>query len=673
MVANINGKIEISFSEAIDQKAGGKVSLSDGTNKIDLSGGKWSKDSTVYTVSYSGLTYRTKYTVQIADYKTESDKVLSEDSSHTFTTRSEPGTYSVIGTVQDDATPPSLVEDATVKIMQGNIQFGDTVMTNEDGEFTVAGVSNGTYNIVITKGNQIVTLCIAVSGKDYKAGGVTLPKGNTNSRLNVIGTDTPNVVEDGLHDLFNDENIYTKDNQDAVKNNGATVEIRLAVQKDDSSDGRNTVVAQMSSDGYISGIVLDLEIEKTVKNNSGGVTEQSAITSLNNLLMLHIPLSETLQGKKNYVVYRTHDYGGTIGTRVDKITSTANADGEYIEVSNDKTFLTLHAKFFSTYAIGYSKSSGGNTGGHSSGHSSTSQSYTIAATAGEGGSISPSGKVNVVKGKDKTFTFTPKEEHMISDVLIDGKSVGAVDSYTFTKVDAEHTIKVVFEKAKELPYYLDGDKKVFIGFASDTSGTMKYIAPEGETVLFTPNPKNYTDLSGHWAKSYIDFVTQRELFVGTGTDTFSPNSGMTRAMFVTVIGRLYERSYGTISETGDTFSDIPDGRYYNTYVRWAEKNGIILGVGENRFAPDREINREEMAAILYRFAEFLKVSGEASDTTLSYPDSAQIHTWANDAVKYCQKNAIISGRTNGSFAPQDTATRAEVATILQRFVEMTVL
>ena len=225
-----------------------------------------------------------------------------------------------------------------------------------------------------------------------------------------------------------------------------------------------------------------------------------------------------------------------------------------------------------------------------------------------------------------------------------------------------------------LPYYLNNSgNKVFIGFACNKSGTMKYIAPKGKTVLFVQNPKNFTDISGHWAKSYIDFVTQREIFMGTGSNCFSPDTGMTRAMFATVIGRLYERSYGA-TESSDThvFTDCDYTNWYGSYIDWCSKTSTIEGVGGRLFEPDREITREEMAEILYRFANFLKNSETEGKTTLSYPDTSDIHVWAQDAALYCQQTGIITGRDNGNFAPKKTATRSEVATILERFIEMIV-
>ena len=225
-----------------------------------------------------------------------------------------------------------------------------------------------------------------------------------------------------------------------------------------------------------------------------------------------------------------------------------------------------------------------------------------------------------------------------------------------------------YNASQGLPYYLNNGSKVFIGFAAYG----KYLEPEGMTVKFVPNPKNFMDISGHWGKSYIGFVTEREIFVGTGTNVFSPDTGMTRAMFATVIGRLYERSYGQISiSDARAFTDCNYEDYYGKYVDWAAKNGIIQGVGDGLFVPDRQVTRQEMAAMLYRFAEFAKLSASTSTgVTLSYSDASSIASWAQSAALYCQETGIITGRNGGSFAPAEMATRAEVAAIIQRFVEL---
>lgn len=224
-----------------------------------------------------------------------------------------------------------------------------------------------------------------------------------------------------------------------------------------------------------------------------------------------------------------------------------------------------------------------------------------------------------------------------------------------------------YDESAGLPYYLDkSDGKVVIGLAANG----KYIAPAGVTIAVTPNGKSFTDISGHWGAKYIGFVTGREIFLGTGSDTFSPDAGMTRAMFAPAAGRLYERSFGEIEvQVSSAFTDCDDSNYYGKYVDWAAEKGIMGGYGNGKFGPDDQITREQMAAILYRFADLLDALPNGTDTAPDYPDADSISAYAKDAALYCQTTGIITGRNGSAFAPQETATRAEVATIMQRFVE----
>ncbi len=222
-----------------------------------------------------------------------------------------------------------------------------------------------------------------------------------------------------------------------------------------------------------------------------------------------------------------------------------------------------------------------------------------------------------------------------------------------------------------LPYYLNGDEKVFIGFAADSGGVMNYIAPVGKSILFAENPKEFTDIGASWAKSSIDFVTEREIFVGISENIFSPETGMTRAMFAAVLGRLYERSYGALdSGDGNDFIDVDNGSWYIQYINWAAKNRIIEGVGANKFEPERMATRAEMAVMLSRFTQFLKL--DIGIALPAFDDNDSIPDWAWNAVGFMQESGIIVGRPDNNFAPNETASREETAAALERFVRWVV-
>jgi uncharacterized repeat protein (TIGR02543 family) len=583
--------------------------------------------------------------------------------------------YSITGKVVDDSTPaPNNVSGAAVRVMQGSVQFGTTAITDENGNFTITGVPNGIYNLVVTQGDHTVTIYVRVNNGNYDFGSqvIVLPTGNKNSQLEVTGSDTPDIVVDGLNELFNDANSYTSGDQTVVTD-GGTVVIKLTVEKQDEGIAAGASDIQTLAAGQTIAMFLDMTLSK--KQND---EEPTRLTTVGSLLKIIVPYD--LSGKTNVTIYRYHG-GNALAMAKLPYSETAPADEGYmLDTSGNRVI--IWAKNFSTYAIAYTPGGGSSDSSGSSSQSSGNTGSVITVTAGNGGSISPSGSISVANGSSKTFTITPDKGYVIADVLVDGKSVGAVSSYTFSNITAAHTISVVFAKAgtavngKGLPYYYnDSGKKVFIGFASDHSGTMKYIAPTGKTVLFQENPKNFTDIAGHWGKSYIDFVTEREIFVGTSSRIFSPDAGMTRAMLATVIGRLYERSYGPLQTTGaHAFTDCSYSSWYGSYIDWCSEKGIIQGVGGGRFEPDRQITRQEMAAMLYRFAKVMKLStGSTAGTKLNYSDAADIASWAREAALYCQEVGIITGRTgSGGFAPKDTATRAEVANALQPFIEIAV-
>lgn len=180
----------------------------------------------------------------------------------------------------------------------------------------------------------------------------------------------------------------------------------------------------------------------------------------------------------------------------------------------------------------------------------------------------------------------------------------------------------------------------------------------------------FTDIAAHWAKEDIEFVVSRGLFSGTSNTTFSPNTAMTRGMFVTALGRLANADVSSYTKSG--FTDVKSDAYYMGYIEWASKNSIVSGTGNGTFAPDQSITREQMAVIMQNYAKVIgftlpKVHGENT-----FADSAKISAYAKDAVKQMQMAGVISGKSGNIFDPQGTATRAEVSAVLRRFVELAI-
>ena len=223
--------------------------------------------------------------------------------------------------------------------------------------------------------------------------------------------------------------------------------------------------------------------------------------------------------------------------------------------------------------------------------------------------------------------------------------------------------------------YVDGNGKVQWLTKSSYDADQKAVIFEAQHFSIygvgykTPVPA-FTDISGHWAKDNIIFAASRGLLSGTSETTFSPDTGVTRGMFVTALGRLAGVDPADYS-TGK-FTDVKVDAYYAPYVNWAAKIGIVEGVTSTTFAPDININREQMAVIMKNYAAKLGYTVPKALEAVTFADNANISSWAREAVKSMQQAGVLAGKTNNRFDPKGTATRAEVATVLRRFVEIVI-
>lgn len=177
----------------------------------------------------------------------------------------------------------------------------------------------------------------------------------------------------------------------------------------------------------------------------------------------------------------------------------------------------------------------------------------------------------------------------------------------------------------------------------------------------------FTDMNGHWAYDAVSYAYKNSLMNGVNASRFAPDSTLNRAMMVTILYRMT----GSPAVSGNSvFSDVPSGKWYSDAVQWASVNGVVNGVGKDRFAPDTQITREQMASMMMRYAQFKQYSTGKSADLSTFKDAGSISSWALDSVKWANAVGLINGRTASTIAPQGTATRAEAATILMRFCEM---
>jgi hypothetical protein len=170
-----------------------------------------------------------------------------------------------------------------------------------------------------------------------------------------------------------------------------------------------------------------------------------------------------------------------------------------------------------------------------------------------------------------------------------------------------------------------------------------------------------------WFYGDVRYAHENGLFAGTSATTFSPNTPMTRGMLVTVLGRLYGVDVNAYTSSG--FDDVKPGEYYASYVEWAKQSGIVSGIGGNKFSPDAEITRQDLAVVITRYADFAKKQFPVTLQYAVFADEADIAEYAKNAVQTLYCGSIVSGKANNLFDPKGSATRAEVAAILSRFIE----
>ena len=250
--------------------------------------------------------------------------------------------------------------------------------------------------------------------------------------------------------------------------------------------------------------------------------------------------------------------------------------------------------------------------------------YTIKATAGAGGSISPSGSVSVREGRDQTFTITPDKSYAVSNVKIDGKSIGAVKSYTFENVRRPHTIEVIFMKANGNP-----QAGVFVDVAT-----------------------------GSYYEDAVDWAVGNGITQGTDATHFSPDGICTRAQAVTF---LWRAAGSPKPETRTMpFTDIPAGSYYYDAVLWTVENGITKGTSDTTFSPNMTCTRAQIVAFLWRSEK-----SPAAGTANPFADVKSTAYYA-DAVLWAVKEDITKGTTSTAFSPNTDCTRAQIVTFLWR-------
>jgi len=260
---------------------------------------------------------------------------------------------------------------------------------------------------------------------------------------------------------------------------------------------------------------------------------------------------------------------------------------------------------------------------------------------------------------------TENDEVSVS-VSVDGRDLesvsgGIVVSLPVESDDQDNSSKVLIIVDKE-------GKETIVKKSDVTDESVSGLLDGSAVIKITDNKKEFDDIENHWSESSVDFVASRELFNGVAERLFAPDGTMTRAMLVTVLHRLENEPVD--EEHAHGFEDVEDDTWYSDAVAWANAVGIIEGHSDSIFDPNGEITREQMAVILYRYAEYLEMSTDHKGDLTRFVDHEETSDWAIEGKTWAVGAGIIEGKENNRLDPTGNTTRAEIATVLKRLIKL---
>lgn len=449
---------------------------------------------------------------------------------------------------------------------------------------------------------------------------------------------------------------------DKIKLDGNTKNAQVVQDYQPMNITKATVVTMELPADFASGVdKLSIQHTKsngTVEYYTGTVAEQSGkhlLTFTTNgfsPFVISVPAASigenvypTLQAavenvKNNEIIKLAKDVDeATVVTVAKSIKFTVNTDNKTFNAaknivagSNTTVKVTGESSPY-TYEFTYTKPSSGSSGGSSSGK--TTYKVTTSEVNNGGVNASPS---SAEKGATITITLSPDKGYKLDKLTVtdgSGKTVSTVKKsdtvYTFTMPASAVKVGVSYVKATE-----------------------------------TPSKTKFNDVSANdWFASAVDYVTGKGMMNGTADNTFSPKAHTTRGMVVTVLYRLENQP----STSAASFTDVASGAYYANAVAWANANGIVSGYGSGKFGPNDKVTREQLAAILYRYAQYKKYDVSGAKSLDGYTDAQSVSSYAVPALQWANAAGIVTGKSGSKLDPKGNATRAEVAAMLMRFCE----
>lgn len=542
----------------------------------------------------------------------------------------EDAKYSLSGQVNEynESGVTTGAAGATVTLMQGAKEIAQTT-TDSSGCYVFTNIPAGVYNIVTKKDDVTTTTMVTVDADHETMPDITLPKGSKNATVDNTAAGAFAATVGGLNEIANNAQV----------DDGETVTITLAVtEKEDVTNSgeaedetlkqEQSAIKQEAAGQTLA--FLDLSLLKTTTQNSGDASTVDIGGSNDSLLTIVVPFAT--DNRRHITVYRYH---GAAAEALPEGSENA-VNGEYFSVGDGA--ITICAKKFSTYAIGYTNqpSTGGSVG------------LTPIVTETEHGSVSLSLSRPSV-GQTVTITPQPDEGYTVAAVTVTDASGQALTvtknhdgTWSYEQPRGQVTIAVIFRLASD---------------ASD--------CPQDDSCPLA----GYSDLQMHtWYHGCVHYCLENGLMVGTAQGVFSPDAALTRAQAVVI---LWRNEGSPLVEQPLDFDDVADDAWYADAVRWAVAADVMSGYGNGRFGADDPMTREQMASIFHRFAlqKGEAVSDGAAVDLNRFSDADAISSWALDVVQWACDTGLLRGFEDGRLDPTGSTTRVQYSAMIMRFLE----
>lgn len=681
--------------------------------RITKSVNNWTLDPIIMGWTYGENANIPSYGVKFGDVKIEYKKADDADSAYTAAVPTNSGDYKVrlsVAATDDFDGLTKVIDFSIAKAQQPSPEtpaaVGETIKGKSDGKIT--GVdstmeykADGAVEYTDVAGNEIINLTAGkylvrykekenhLAGSDktveisvgemitvsFDSNGGTDVDGKTCEYNGTVTVPETEPIKDGFEFVgwFADGELTTEWNFEADKLTGNKTLYAKWVHGVVSDDDSN--VENVTADGInevAKSEKTDIELVVKTVDAANEDSEQTAIRSIENApnnfgfyditlkklsggnitlasSVIEIKMPYDFSGKRNIKVYRYHDGNVREFTSLSERDTVKPFDNGTFFADTQNGCIYIYSSEFSTYSVAYDRISSGSSGG-------SSVRYTVKFETNGAETVNTQ---NVIKNSVAKEPAEPKKDGYIFDGWY--LSNDFAEKYDFkSKVTKNLTLYAKWTEDKTSAEDKDDN---------NTSGDNDGKDTPTENDKHDCQSMNFNDLDiNMWYHLDTDYVLSNGLMNGTDTKIFAPNKNLTRAMLVAV---LYRNEGEPAVDEPSPFIDVEEKAYFGNAVSWAHKNGIVKGISETEFAPDINITREQIAAMIYRYAQFkgIDVSDAASADITAYGDFASISDYAAESVRWAVGSGLINGRDESSLSPKENATRAEFAAILHRFIE----